>query len=583
MKAPHGSATDFLARIRFSLSESNEDQRPLALLLGSGVSLPHVPGVKKITMAIRRSLEESDHRDFDEYLAEASNPGERYERAFQFLSFRRPGTYRDRIIRHAVLSAYRPARKSEERLDDEELYRAEIDSDNWDIPPGLESIARIWAGLPKRLQGPIVTTNFDPLIEVALRRAGATATTHMIDGDGNAAQTPSLSETVDVIHIHGFWRQGETLSLMQQLSEERELLAHSLRSLLERHSTIVAGYAGWNDAATRSLQALVSRKSSGGLDVLWCAYGEAADLEEHISNNPSLNAISDSPSVQFYVGCDSNKLMPELESTIADYLVYSDESRESASVGTLIGYDLVRASDFTQDRDQKAQRSRALQFFDGREPSVRDAFNPFIARRDVVPTVVNQLQARGSSGQSTLTVLVGASGEGKSTALAQISAALSVADIGPVLVNREGVLKASEVLDMPSGKPSFIIIDEAQESIGQLKSLCASVNERSQENLHIVIAVRDTDWASVGGFNHAWGKYINFKAYRVKGLTQLDAEAIVSSWESLGASALGSLADISEHQDRVVELLSVAEHNSRDISSGTLFGLLWQSAMATGL
>jgi hypothetical protein len=45
------------------------------------------------------------------------------------------------------------------------------DIDAWTLSPGTESLGKIVTGYPDRFGKTALTTNFDPLIEVAIRRS----------------------------------------------------------------------------------------------------------------------------------------------------------------------------------------------------------------------------------------------------------------------------------------------------------------------------------------------------------------------------------------------------------------------------
>lgn len=578
-----GTFRDFSARLKFAVSEadSSSANRPLALLLGSGISTPSVPGVEKIAMAIRKSLDAADRQEYDEYLSASQSSGERYQRAFQFLSMRRPREYLDRIIASSVLSAYKKdGRDVERRLAGRELHDAEMDTDSWSIPPGQAALGRIWAGLPMHLRGPVITTNFDPLFEISLRRAGMPASTHIIDGDGSLQQAPQLSENAAVMHIHGFWREGTTLSRLSELSGARPLLSSSLRAMVARHTLVVIGYSGWNDAVTNALNAMVSEPSWHELDILWCSYGDAPSLRASIDGSQVLSRLERSPSVTFYSGCDANTWIPELEVAIADYLRYAESDRSSASLSSIPGFDLVSPDQYADASDPEL-RSRAISFLDGREPVIRDGFNPHIAPLDTVSTVHNQLATRMAHGGPTFTFITGASGEGKSTLACQLAARLARVNTNAVLYSRSGRISQDAILTATVSQQTVIVLDHANESVTQLRELVQRLNDDHPRPLHIIATARDTDWAAVGGFRIPWDRYLDFKSYRLGGLTHLDASSIMHSWEQLGESALGDLLSIPSFDARVSELLRLSK--SEDGERSTLFGASLEIRYGAGL
>lgn len=579
----YGNLQDFIARASYDLAAEDEfAERPIALLIGSGLSLPAVPGVMTIVSTIRKILPPDNHAEFDQELAKIVGSGEKYQAAFRFLARRRPTVMRDRVIQTSVLHAYPAAHSSDHRMSDEELLAAELDVDGWDLPPGLAALGRIWAGLPPRLRGPIITTNFDPLLEVALRRAGATAVTHVMDSDGSISQALRLSESANVMHIHGFWREGTTLSMASQLTQDRPVLGASLRSMLAEHTLWVFGYSGWRDAVMISLRNVLAEQEARKLDVLWCAYSDSTELEQEVDSNGLLSELLRTGNVQFYAGCNGNQWLPALEDRISDQLNYVDTSRLHASEAALIDWDLVDTALLTE-RAKEDGRDRAMRFLDGREPTLRDGFNPLIAKRDIVQTICNQLRISRNSGLGpTLTLLVGASGEGKSTALLQIAAMLaSEYPEAAVLVNQSGKLNADEVMRMDPHRETYLLLDEAQRAASDMRELCKVLNARAGRPLHLLVAARDTDWSSVGGFTFAWRNYIEYRVHRLRGLSHVDAVSILAAWDVLGDHALGRLKELPSGPERVERLLEAAGANAAN--GGTLFGASLALRYADGL
>ena len=579
----YGNLEDFISRASYDVTAEDESiARPIALLVGSGLSLPSVPGVTTIVQTIRKVLPPDNHAEFDQEISQIVGSGEKYQAAFRFLARRRPTIMRDRVIQTAVLHAYPSASTTDHRMSDSELLAAELDVDGWEIPLGMAALGRIWAGLPPRLRGPIITTNFDPLLEVALRRAGASVVTHVMDSDGSVSQALRLSDSANVMHIHGFWREGMTLSMASQLTQERPVLGASLRSMLAEHTLWVFGYSGWRDAVMISLHKVLAEQEARKLDVLWCAYSDSAELDKEVESGTPLGELSWTGNVQFYAGCDANHWLPELETQISNELSYVDSSRRHASGASLIDWDLVDPALLT-GRAKEDGTDRALKFLDGREPTLRDGFNALIAKRDIVQTICNQLRSSRSSGSGpTLTALVGASGEGKSTALLQIAATLaSEYPESAVLVNQSGRLSADEIMRMDPRRETYLLLDEAHRAVSDLRQLCKVLNAQAGRPLHVIVAARDTDWSSVGGFTFAWRNYVEYKLHRLRGLSHVNAVSILATWDDLGERALGKLVAVPSGAARVEMLLDAA--GASRANGGTLFGASLAIRYADGL
>src|ERR1022692_4960329 len=84
------------------------------------------------------------------------------------------------------------------------LSKLEGDIGNWYLTPGLEALGKIIAGRPDTFGKVVLTSNFDPLIEISVRRSGGAATSIGIDTDASpdiVAPGPAMR----LYHFHGLW------------------------------------------------------------------------------------------------------------------------------------------------------------------------------------------------------------------------------------------------------------------------------------------------------------------------------------------------------------------------------------------
>ncbi len=123
---------------------------------------------------------------------------------------------------------------------------------SWSLGPGVAALGELLVGMPTDVRGPVITTNFDPLIEVSVRQAGGSPVSQHFDQDGTLVASDD-DGTIDIAHVHGFWRRGDTLHTIHQLTAPRHQLDGSLRELLRGHVVVVMGYGGWEDAFSNSL------------------------------------------------------------------------------------------------------------------------------------------------------------------------------------------------------------------------------------------------------------------------------------------------------------------------------------------
>lgn len=559
-----GTEADFIVRVANQIG-SAEGVRPISMLVGAGVSVPSIPRPSQIVAKVRSAIQADERPDFDQELGQASGQTDRYQLAFQYLGRRHPPYIRDRVIQEATLSAYDGTLSSAGQ--NGSLLDIELDTDRWNVQRGSEAIGRIWCGLDPRLRGPLLTTNFDPLLEVAIRKAGGPVSTTVFDSDGNLEHVLEYSENVNVMHVHGFWRESQTMHTISQLEAPRKHLNGSLKALLKKNTLVVVGYSGWNDAIMKALTETVELDHARDLDILWCSFGTPQELLSQGASNQLLDTLIQSGRVQFYAGCDANRLFPVIERRISDKLHYSSSKRVHSSLAALSGWFLVDGNQRTEMPDQ-ILKERAIDFLDGREPTVTDAFNPFIARRDVVSSVVNTLR---SVNVSSFDLLAGPSGEGKSMALYQVAAELSKrAPNDAVLVRSSGSIDVSAILDNARDRKVFLVIDNVDRFRSPLQDLVRALNDSPECCVCVVGAARDTDWQSVGGNSFSWNRYVKFRKRQVKGVSRLDATALVDAWTALGSRALGDLEGLGGSDRRIVALTDRAFAGNAGDSS--LFG-----------
>lgn len=570
-----GSQKDLLSRVSGIYSHP-DPQRSLAILAGSGLTASVIANARRIVELVRRGLDADDQADLDAVTGQYAEDSEKYQATFSFLALRKSPEYRDRVVRLATLGAYKNTIKDSEALSNQRLNEYESDVDDWKLPAGVEALGRLWAGTPSAIRGPILTTNFDPLCEIGIRRAGAVAITNVIDTDGSFLRDVRISNEPHVVHFHGYWRESSTLSMMSQLTQERPALAGSLRGLLRRSTMLVVGYGGWRDALTAQILEAIREQESTALDILWCYYGKVDELQAEFATNAVLQQLSLAPgNVQFYAGIDTNSFFPELEKKCSDYLRYSDAPRRSIADSVLLGWSLVPPR--VSSRTKAAEQSAALAFFDGRLPNWGDASSVLVPLREVSISATNQVSRAILDGESSLSLIVGPSGEGKSTALMQIGFSLSekLGGRATVMFHPDGALpRASEVLALPATRTNVIILDEAGKCVDRIRELVEHINANGRNDIHLVVAARSTDWQNAGGAGYAWQKHIRTFRHDVVGITRADAVSIIDAWTRIGPDALGALTTIPGHEARVQALLLAAQGSG---SEGALLGALLET------
>lgn len=246
-------------------------QHPVTFLVGSPLSKDQgggVPGIDGIVGLVRnevitrdQSTDKTALKRFDAFVNNKT-AAHRYQAAMTWLNGNFSQDAVNTVIRNSVLKA--------------RLYDAPGDfqfdgqPSEWYLPEGTKQLANLIKSDIKRFSGPILTTNFDPLLSLALLNIGVRSRLRVIDQDGALpANVEIQQDVVDVVHLHGYWRDADTLNNNLQLVNPRAALTASLRNLLRNKTLIVIAYGGWDDAFTKALSEVVM-DTSAKFDVLWC-------------------------------------------------------------------------------------------------------------------------------------------------------------------------------------------------------------------------------------------------------------------------------------------------------------------------
>ena len=206
----------------------------------------------------------------------------RYEAAFVFLQGRRGQQTANEIVRKAVCAARKPRPDVETYYwdlgtTDDTCRTIDLDTPGWALNPGTESLGKLITAYPARFGRSLLTTNFDPLVEVAIRQAGGSFFRTTLHADGNLSQTEGNG--CHVIHLHGYWYGSDTLHTGRQLRQSRPRLKASLSSLLRNKLVVVCAYSGWDDTFTESMMEVV-RDETAYPEIIWTFHSDHPALGE---------------------------------------------------------------------------------------------------------------------------------------------------------------------------------------------------------------------------------------------------------------------------------------------------------------
>ena len=194
--------------------------------------------------------------------------------------FRKKPAPANQVIALAVTKACVPAvqdtASSYVRSDDyANCYELEKTAANWQLSSSLNTLAALLAAPSNRFSSTCLTTNFDPLIEIAVRKREGKVQRIYLKPDGSPDLDRVSSETerqVQVVHLHGDWLRQEALHSTVVTRAERKGLKFSLHEYLRNQTLLVLGYSGTD---TLLLEAIAeSLKAPGGCRELWWAFHE---------------------------------------------------------------------------------------------------------------------------------------------------------------------------------------------------------------------------------------------------------------------------------------------------------------------
>lgn len=295
--------------------------REIAFFFGSALSIPEasgMPGVPNVAGVL--TLIEATLSDSPQAFAPVRNLqdfGEACQTAFERLQAFRGQDVANEVIRQAVVQARKPTtedlKNSRETFwKDAEVCRA-LDADiaGWHLRPSLKALGQLLADHSGRLGNTVLTTNFDPLIQVAVQAAHGTYFRTMLHDDGTLGQAEGPG--VQIVHLHGYWHGTDTLHVPAQISRPRAKLKRSLERLLQNRTLIVMGCGGWDDVFMSSLSELVTDTELNP-DVLWAFYEsderEIARKYQHVL--VKLAPAVGRARVQFFAGVDLHNFLPQL-------------------------------------------------------------------------------------------------------------------------------------------------------------------------------------------------------------------------------------------------------------------------------
>ena len=329
------------------LCNAAEKDQAMTFLVGSPLSLPDyegghgVPGVPGMIDLIRHEFSGTDaETEFEKNLK--GKLANQYRSAFEFLYGRRGQNDVNRIVRSAVWQALDRNKwpsclpmTSPDNADSATCKKLESEIDAWILPKAVDTFGNLLVTCSDTFGGVVLTTNFDPLIEVSISKHNGRFYRTVLHDDGNLRQT--VAAGTHIIHLHGYWQGYDTLHTPQQLIQPRPQLGKSLARVVEETTLIVLGYSGWDDVITQTLMDLLMDSESNP-EIMWAFHEEKIETIEESYRN-LINVLRPGISrgrVSLYRGIDCLSLLTQVYENLKENYPKASDLIDAPHVTTVV-------------------------------------------------------------------------------------------------------------------------------------------------------------------------------------------------------------------------------------------------------
>lgn len=270
-------------------------RKSVTFLVGSPLSMPSyyggkgVPGTSELVSIIRDEFKDPlVAKEFDKYVSTENSAS--YQKAFEFLNGRRGQDAANNVVRKAIWETLDnenwPSELSKippEEADSAFCKKLEAHNSAWVIPTAMEMFSKLIVDFFDPFGETVLTTNFDPLIEIGIAKRGGNYFRTVLQQDGNLGQTTAGG--THVIHLHGYWHGVDTLHTPMQLNQPRPNLVNSLKKVIDESILVVVGYGGWDDVITNTLAEILSNTDRNP-EIMWAFHN--SEVASIMSKNTKL-------------------------------------------------------------------------------------------------------------------------------------------------------------------------------------------------------------------------------------------------------------------------------------------------------
>lgn len=249
------------------------------------------------------------------------------------------------------------------------------------------------------------------------------------------------------------------------------------------------------------------------------------------------------------------------------------------------GWDLI-TFDSLQTTEREQSEEVLLKYFDGRIPTFGIALSASVPRREIIENIRARLEVDHSSNRSSLCMILGAGGEGKSTALLQtIEAVLKSAPGAISVLWRKGdgaTLTRKLINELPMGSSRWLIASDDADLIGEdAYRIAQSLESEGRTDVSFLFAARHTDWRNLSVTPAQWERLPSYVQFELSGLSRTDAQLVVQAWAAFGDKGLGKLSgcEPADAAERLVE----ESRRGKSTQDGAFFGALLRLRMGEDL
>ena len=166
-----------------------------------------------------------------------------------------------------------------------------------------------------RMFGTVFTTNFDPLLQRALQLVSVPYFVSDRPDTMEHADDDDVVEALHVVHAHGSIYRYLLLNAPEKIEEYAVRNQSLLQDYFRKHTVLIVGYSGWDDAITRAL----ANVTQFDHNLYWCDRGQSPD-KSGLSGDA--RKILQKHSNAFYLPIESaDKLMVELHQRLVRHIL----------------------------------------------------------------------------------------------------------------------------------------------------------------------------------------------------------------------------------------------------------------------